>query len=127
MNTKVGKKELIFITSILVVALGLLAFQLLNYIDVAYATITLDGEVIKTVPLNVNQIFSLEQDPYVYFEIRDGSAAFVCNNCPDLVCVHRGFVSAGNPIPAACIPKGLLLTVTGTAPAYAPPIDILVG
>lgn len=127
MNRKIKKTELIFICAILVVAAGLLAFQWLSYADAAYATILLDGEVIKTVPLSIDQIFSLEQDPNVYFEIRDGAAAFICNDCPDLVCVHRGFVSPGNPIPAACIPKGLLLSITAPTPDYLPAIDILVG
>ena len=127
MRNKIKTKEIIFIVGILVFATALLIFQLVNYADVAYATITLDGEVIMTVPLSVNQIFSLEQDPNVYFEIRDGAAAFICNDCPDLVCVHRGFISPSNPMPAACIPKGLMLSITGSAPSMAPVIDIMVG
>ena len=131
MEKKASKKEFIFIGLILVAALGLFLFQRNSYADVEYATITIEGVEVMSVPLDTNQIFTLDSDPHVSFEVRDGAIAFVENDCPDLVCVNRGFVSSSNPIPAACLPKSILLTVSASAghdPA-APDngLDIIVG
>jgi len=68
------------------------------------------GDMVKAVPLHIDQTFSIEHNPYVVFEVRDGAIAFVKSNCSDQVCIHMGFIDRPWHF-AACLPNALLLRV----------------
>lgn len=127
MTKKMGKKEMFFIGIILLLAVGFYIFQSTRQVFAESATITLNGEVIKTVSLAEDMIFSIEQEPNVFFEVRDGAIAFIHSDCPDLICVHRGFISSSSPQAAACLPKGLLLYISETSPLVTPAVDAVAG
>ncbi|MDR1209471.1 MAG: NusG domain II-containing protein [Clostridiales bacterium] len=55
------------------------------------------------------RVFGMEN---VTFETRDGKIAFTESDCPDHICVRTGFIGVAGES-AACLPNGLLLTVSG--------------
>ena len=126
MTKKMRKKELLFVSLLFIFAVAFYFFYSARYVSASSATITLNGEVIRTVSLAENLILSLDEDPSVVFEVRDGGIAFIENNCPDLICVHRGFITANNPMAAACIPKGLLLYINDVTTGESD-LDIIAG
>lgn len=112
-----NKRDVILILIVAGLAIGILAFwafgsstQQGEEAPVIYAEIYLGNDVIKRVPLNEDQIFSVPQRPGVVFEVRDGAIAFIESDCPDQVCVHTGFVDVFWRF-AACLPNVLLLIV----------------
>ena len=120
---KISKKDILLIISILLVAaiawfvVTSLLFPGQPYEEehVPHGEIYLGGFMIKSVPLNVDQVFSVAERPGVVFEVRDGAIAFIESNCPDQVCVHAGFLSSPWHF-AACLPNLLLLSVQGEIP-----------
>ena len=109
-------KDFVLIGVLLVVAGGFFAWQQLSrqaYED-TFASITLNGEVIKEVSLHLDQVFYVAERPNVRFEVRAGAIAFTHSDCRDQICVNAGFLHLANSL-AACLPNGLLLTVHGQA------------
>ena len=115
---KLSKKDVALILIILAVAAGawlimtslLSAEEPLEEEHTARGEIYFGGSIVKVVPLNVDQTFSIPERPEVVFEVRDGAIAFVKSNCPDQVCVHAGFLDSPWHF-AACLPNWLLLSV----------------
>ena len=123
-----SKKDFALIGIVLLLAGGVFGWQHFageeEYVGVEpYAAIMFNGVVVKTVPLSYDIEFSIPERPNVRFAVRDGAAAFICSDCLDQICVHRGFIRADR-IPAACLPNGLLLTIHGLPPEE---FDILLG
>jgi len=109
-----SKKDLWIVLGIVIIALLMLIPRFMPRLfgsdDMQYATITLDGEIVKQVNLNENRIFSIEERPNVVFEVRDGAIAFTIANCPDQICVNMGFIRHRGQM-AVCLPNRLLLSV----------------
>jgi len=82
---------------------------------VIFGRIYFGAEVAKVVPLNVDQTFSVEQNPNVVFQVEDGAIAFVKSNCLDQICVNVGFIRSPWHF-AACLPNVLLLSISVDAP-----------
>lgn len=110
----INKKDIFLISSILILATGFFIWQYIstrNYTDL-YAAIRLNGEIVKTITLDYNTDFSLEQRPNVHFQIRNRQIAFVKADCPDHVCINTGFIGFVGQT-AACLPNGLIVYVRG--------------
>jgi len=115
---KLGKKDVALILILLAVSVGgwfmmtaaLSPGEIPPEEHVPHGEVYFMGNVIKLVPLNVDQTFSVPERPGVVFEVRDGAIAFVESNCPDQVCVHAGFLNSPWHF-AACLPNLLLLSV----------------
>lgn len=75
--------------------------------------IILDGKDVASVPLDVDQVFVIEEGPHVVFRIKDGRAAFINSDCPDQVCVHTGFIGEAGQF-AACLPNRVALRIEGS-------------
>ena len=79
------------------------------------------GKLIKTVPLAVDQEFTVEHDSGSNtVTVQGGKIAVTQATCPDHYCMHRGFVNSGAQI--VCLPNGLVISFTGDAE-----IDMVVG
>ena len=76
----------------------------------AYAEIYLDGRLVKTVPLNTDQIFLLEDQYCNEIAVKDGAIAFTASNCPGQDCVHSGSIrSTGRSL--VCLPNRVEIRV----------------
>ncbi len=93
----------------LAVCLGLSAVLLLPGEPAAYARISSQGVVLKTVDLHTDQEFTVEtsQGGLNTVTVRDGKIAVTQADCPDQYCVHRGFCNSGTPI--VCLPHQLII------------------
>lgn len=107
------KKDFFIILGILIVAAIIWGgYALLHRTPAQQAIIQYEGKTIKIVSLSQNQKFSLKEDPTVHFQVKDGAIAFVDASCPDKICQNTGFLSKTGQT-AACLPKKVLLKVTG--------------
>lgn len=113
----VQKKDLWLIVGLLLVAGGFFLWQHLStpHHSELYAVFRVDGEIIKTVDLNVDQTFTLSNRDNVVFEIRNHQVAFICSDCLDQICVNVGFIGRPGQV-AACLPNGVVMYVQGIDP-----------
>ena len=92
----------------IVLCLGTLFFT--NPIEnAAFAQITSQGEVVKTVSLDRDQEFTVNGKNTV--TIKDGKIAVTWAECPDQYCVHQGYQNGGRDI--VCLPNRLVITFLG--------------
>ena len=75
----------------------------------AFAHITSDGEVIKTVSLHMDQAFTVTapNGGENTITVRDGKIAVTEATCPDHYCMQRGYCSGGAQI--VCLPNRLVI------------------
>lgn len=79
----------------------------------AYAEISVDGEVVDTLALGENRVYSPPGRPAVRIAVRDGAIGFIASDCPDKVCIHSGFLSLRGQS-AVCLPNRVVARVTET-------------
>jgi hypothetical protein len=108
------KKDIILILILLAVGLALLALRQWRFAPgdngQLYAEIT-HGDIIYSIPLHDDKVFSLPSAPHVVFEVRGGRIAFVQSDCPDRICIHAGFQGRPGQM-AACLPNRLVVHIT---------------
>lgn len=76
----------------------------------AYAEVYLNGQLVKTVSLSENQIFTVEDQYVNEIAVKDGSIAFIHSNCPGQDCVHSGRIhSTGRSL--VCLPNRVEIRV----------------
>ena len=78
----------------------------------AYARIYLQGELIRTVSLAEDQIFTVEGAYCNTVEVRDGKIAICRSDCPGEDCVACGWLD-GTGRSIVCLPNGLEIRVVG--------------
>ena len=76
----------------------------------AQAQININGQTVMIIDLSTDRRIVIESLPSVYFEVRDGAAAFIKSDCPDQICVQSGFLQRPGQI-AACLPNRVSLTI----------------
>ena len=98
------------------------------------AEITVDGEVVKTIPADqLAQSGSFELDAHDYHytvEYQAGRIRISHADCPDQVCVQTGWVSRLGQV-SACVPGHLILSVTGSpdvgeGESTEPEVDVII-
>ena len=88
----------------------------------AQAQIYLGGELIKTVPLNRDQTFLVEDRFVNRITVADGAICFSDSDCPGRDCVHSGSIhSAGRVL--VCLPNGVEIRVV----SQTSDVDFVVG
>ena len=109
-----GKKDILLILFILIIAAGIWMLTIFlstpEENEITFGLIHFQGNAVKIVPLNIDQLFYVEERPHIVFEVRDGAIAFVKSDCPDQVCVHTGFINSPWHV-AACLPNFLILSI----------------
>lgn len=76
----------------------------------AYAQVYLDGQLIKTVSLQEDQTFLVEDQYANEITVADGRICFTDSNCPGLDCVHSGSIHrTGRSL--VCLPNGVEIRV----------------
>lgn len=96
----------------LVVALAvivLLCFLPRNQ-SAAYAQVYLNGELIKTLPLDQDQTFTVRDTYYNEITVKDGAVCVTAADCPGEDCVHSGSIRTDGRV-IVCLPNGLEIRV----------------
>ncbi len=110
----VNARDLIIILIIAVLAVALLAVQGIfeNKKGTTYASICVNGNVVKNIYLEnaENSVFCVDSIEDVEFEIKDGKIRIKSNNCSEKICMNTGFISKpGQNI--VCLPKKLSIVI----------------
>ena len=77
--------------------------------DASFAQITSHGEIIRTVSLDQDQEFSVDDKNTI--TVKDGKIAVTWADCPDHYCMKRGFCTGGTDI--VCLPNRLVISFVG--------------
>ena len=103
----------ILLSVILVLCLGLSIPLLLPGEDAAFAEIISNGQVMHTVPLNINLEIHVTTDSggENTITVKDGKIGVTAANCPDHYCMDRGMCSGGTQI--VCLPNRLIIRFVG--------------
>lgn len=97
---------------LLVICSGLSIYLLMPGEDAAFAELTSQGEVIKTVDLRIDQEFTVTTNSgYNVVSVKDGKIAVIEASCPDHYCMDRGYCSSGTQI--VCLPNRLVIRFLG--------------
>ena len=107
------KHWILIFAAVLAVCLGLSAMLLIPGEEAAYAEITREGKLLKTVDLRIDQTFTIEAEEggYNVITVKDGKIGVTEATCPDHYCMHRGMCSSGAQI--VCLPNKLVITFVG--------------
>ena len=116
--------EFIIVGIVIAAAAGLFLMReaMLGGEGALYAEIQHNSELVMTVALAEDAIFSPEGMPNVVFEVRDGSIAFIEADCPDQVCINTGALHRAGQV-AVCLPNGLIVQVVADTD---PDIDVFI-
>ena len=103
-------------------ALMLIAFIPKDQAPAGYAQIYLDGELYKTVSLNEDTTFVIEDQYTSEITVVNGSISFSASNCPGQDCVHSGSIhTTGRSL--VCLPNRVEIRVV----AGSDHVDFVVG
>ena len=116
------KTWILIFAALLLVCGALSIFTLLPGEAAAFAEISSQGKVVKTVDLRIEQEFSVElpNGGYNVVTVKDGKIAVTQASCPDHYCMERGYCNSGTQI--VCLPNRLVIRFLGEQP-----IDAVVG
>ena len=106
------KTWILLIALVLVLCLGLSIPLLVPGEAAAYAQITSNGTLLRTVDLAVDQEFTVttEGGGRNVVTVKDGKIAVTDATCPDHYCMQRGFCHSGADI--VCLPNRLVIHFT---------------
>ncbi len=109
---KPKKADIIIIIALLLSAITLyVSYEFLNGNSGSVkAEILINGEIKKTVSLDENKIFSLDELPNVKFEIKNNKIRFLDSDCPDKICINTGFIGTAGQT-AVCLPNSASIKI----------------
>ena len=76
-----------------------------------FAQVLQDGEVVREVPLSVDQTFRVKGDYTNTVTVRDGKISVTHSDCPTNDCVHMGWLKDGGAI--VCLPNRVEIRLVG--------------
>lgn len=107
------KNDILLILAVLVLAGGFWLFRTVTREEGACAEVTVDGELLMTLPLSEDTSVVLGEGAHTNtLVIENGTACVSAASCPDHVCMDRGAVRYdGETI--VCLPNKLVVTIVG--------------
>ena len=112
---KQHKNDILLLLAVLVLAGGFWLARALTRQEGAVAEVTVDGEVVMTLPLSRDTAVVLGNGTNTLV-IESGTARVTEASCPDHVCMDRGTICYdGETI--VCLPNKVVITVIGGAPS----------
>ena len=102
-------KNWILLFAVLAAVCIVFSLPLLVQEQAAYAEIRVDGELVRTVDLSVDQEFTVNGKNTV--TVRDGAIAVTWADCPDHYCMKRGYCTGGTDI--VCLPNRMVISFVG--------------
>lgn len=110
---KIGlqKKDIILMVLVVAIAGGFYFVHAWgSKADNGQVTVTVDGEIQGTYPLNRDQTVEINQGTNI-LEIKDGEANMTDADCPDKLCVHQRAISKYHES-IICLPNKVVVEVT---------------
>ena len=118
---KSRKKDIIFISALIIISLSVLLISTLTRKPGATVTVEIDGKLVAEYPLSVNGTYSLNGGTNVLV-IEDGRAYFNYSDCPDHTCERTGKIHyIGEKI--VCLPNLVTVSITGESESPDDSID----
>ena len=77
----------------------------------AFAQVWQDGQLVREVPLSVDQTFQIRGDYTNTVSVQNGNIAVTHSNCPTGDCVRMGWLQDGGAI--VCLPNRVEIRLTG--------------
>ena len=96
---------------LLAALLAALALPGLTARQTDFAQIYQDGQLVRQVPLDVDQTFRIRGDYTNTVTVRDGQIAVTHSDCPTNDCVRQGWRQDGGSI--ICLPNGVEIRLSG--------------
>ena len=114
------KTWILIFSVVLVICLAATAFLYLHSSNSSTVTILQDGKIIREIDLSAvkNPYSFVVNDPNGGSNtilVEPGRICVKDADCPDLVCVHRGWLSDSSA-PIVCIPHRLVIQIGGDSP-----------
>ncbi len=109
---KIKLWEILTVSAILISAIFSVVF--IKYLQSMgkFAVITVNSEIVKEIDLQAaeNKTFQIEN---ITIEIKDSKIRVLSSDCPDKICMHKGFIShTGESI--ICMPNKLIIEIKET-------------
>lgn len=114
MRKNIGKMDFIIIIIALFIAFSVQSIR--SSENGKKAVIVINGTVKREISLSKNQIFALEENKNIVFEVRDGKIRFAESDCPDKICINTGFIGTEGQS-AVCLPNKVAVKIPNGADA----------
>lgn len=106
---KIKPYEILAVSAILISAI--FSFVFIKYFQSMgkFAVITVNSEIVKEINLKTTdkQIFQIKN---ITIEIKDNKIRVLTSDCPDKICMHKGYISnTGESI--VCMPNKLIIEI----------------
>jgi hypothetical protein len=115
MQTNINRKAFAVLLALALFCVGWLIFRAAKPTVHPIAVIRVGENVLREIDLSAadDGQFSIEEETGIpiVFEIADHKIRFVSSDCPDLICVHTGWVE-NEMQSAVCMPNSVSVTVT---------------
>lgn len=123
MRLRFQKGDIVAIVVVVLLAVAvMLAFAPSNSDQAAQVEIYQNGLLLKTLPLSIDAIYTVEGKYTNVITIEDGKVSITASDCPGEDCVHSGKISStGRSI--VCLPNAVEVRVVGATDD----VDFIVG
>lgn len=123
MRLRFQKGDIVAIVVVVLLAVAvMLAFAPSNSNQAAQVEIYQNGLLLKTLPLSIDAIYTVEGKYTNVITIEDGKVSITASDCPGEDCVHSGKISStGRSI--VCLPNAVEVRVVGATDD----VDFIVG
>ncbi len=105
------KGDILVIAAILLLT-GAIAMFFFSSEKGGSATVSIDGKQVQTIDLSGEAKNYTFLDGDIVLRVENGKIRFLEAHCPDLVCVHTGWLSIPGRV-AACVPNRVIVQVEG--------------
>jgi hypothetical protein len=109
MKHLVNKADIILFFLLIVIAVAGIVLMSGAGAAGATAVVRVDGNVVKTVDLSIDQTFRIGD---VELQVKEGAIAFIESDCPGKECIHAGWLKSPGSS-AACLPNHVSVTIEG--------------
>lgn len=110
------KNDILLFVGIFIVSAALFAgYRLFSHQTGDFVTITVDGKVLKTLPLNEDTALDISgaNGGSNHLEIKNGTASITDADCPDKLCVHQKEIkNQGESL--ICLPHKVIVQVSSS-------------
>ena len=103
--------DLLAIALVLALALGTALWLPTLKSGGSFAQVWQNGELVREIPLSVDQTFRIRGDYTNTVTVRDGKIAVTHSDCPTNDCVHMGWLKDGGSI--VCLPNRVEIRLVG--------------
>lgn len=107
--------DVIIIAALLALTTLLLVLSLLPQQTARVAVVTVDGEIVVRLPLDVDTQYTISENGHInVIEVSDGKVRMLDANCPDGTCIGQGWISDGAEV-IVCLPNRVAVTLEGSS------------